>query len=40
MIIFLVFEKLVNVVHVKSPDAKICFNTGPTDRVDAVQRWI
>ncbi|MCY3769360.1 MAG: hypothetical protein OXG56_08360 [Gammaproteobacteria bacterium] len=34
------FEALVNVVHESAPSAKICFNTGPTDSVDAVQRWI
>ena len=36
---FPLFEKLVNVVHQHAPDAKICFNTGPTDSVDAVKRW-
>lgn len=37
---FILFEKLINVVHQAAPSAKICFNTGPTDSVDAVQRWI
>lgn len=37
---FMVFEVLVNTVHQAAPSAKICFNTGPTDSVDAVQRWI
>ena len=37
---FLVFEALVNTVHHLAPAAKICFNTGPTDSVDAVQRWM
>ncbi len=37
---FILFEKLINVVHEHAPAAKICFNTGPTDSVDAVQRWI
>ena len=37
---FLLFEKLVNIVHEHAPAAKICFNTGPTDSVAAVQRWI
>lgn len=36
---FLVFEKLVNVVHEHAPDARIAFNTGPTDSDAAVQRW-
>ena len=37
---FLLFEKLINVVHEHAPGARICFNTGPTDSVDAVQRWL
>ena len=35
----LLFEKLVNTVHESVPAAKLCFNTGPTDSVAAVQRW-
>jgi hypothetical protein len=37
---FILFEKLINLVHLKAPQAKICFNTTPTDTADAVQRWI
>ena len=37
---FFLFEKLINVVHEHAPGAKICFNTGPTDSVDAVKRWV
>jgi len=37
---FLLFEKLINVVHRHAPRARVCFNTGPTDSVDAVRRWI
>jgi hypothetical protein len=37
---FLLFEKLINLVHQHAPDAKICFNTGPTDSAEAVQRWV
>ena len=37
---FLLFEKLVNVVHEHAPRAKICFNTKPTDTVEAIQRWL
>ena len=33
------FEQLINVVHEKAPTARICFNTGPTDSLDAVKRW-
>ncbi len=36
---FLIFEKLVNVVHEHAPQARIAFNTGPTDSDIAVQRW-
>ncbi|MFK8076598.1 MAG: hypothetical protein AB8B84_08425 [Granulosicoccus sp.] len=36
---FLVFEKLVNVVHEHAPRARIAFNTGPTDSDAAIQRW-
>ena len=37
---FLLFEKLVNVVHKHAPQAKLCFNTNPTDTAEAVQRWL
>lgn len=37
---FLLFERLVNVVHEHAPRARLCFNTGPTDSVAAVQRWL
>ena len=37
---FLLFEKLINLIHEKAPGARICFNTGPTDSVDAVKRWV
>jgi hypothetical protein len=37
---FMLFEKLINVVHAHAPQAKLCFNTKPTDTVEAVQRWI
>jgi len=36
---FLVFEKLVNVVHEFAPQARIAFNTGPVDSDAAVRRW-
>lgn len=36
---FLIFEKLVNVVHEHAPHARIAFNTGPTDSDIAVRRW-
>ena len=37
---FLLFEKLINVVHAHAPQAKLCFNTRPTDTTEAVQRWL
>ena len=37
---FLLFEKAINLVHESAPQARICFNTGPTDSVDAVRRWL
>ena len=36
---FLLFERVLNVVHEHAPQARICFNTGPFDTVQAVQRW-
>jgi hypothetical protein len=37
--LFLLFEKLINVVHEGAPHAKICFNTVPEDSAVSVQRW-
>ncbi|AEG93376.1 hypothetical protein [Ramlibacter tataouinensis] len=37
---FLLFEKLVNVVHENAPQARMCFNTQPGDTAEAVQRWL
>lgn len=37
---FLLFEKLINVVHAHAPRAKLCFNTRPNDTMQAVQRWV
>ena len=36
----LLFEKIVNLVHIHAPQAAICFNTTPADTADAVRRWI
>src|SRR5262245_47947986 len=36
----LLFEKLINVVHEHAPQAKICFNTMPSDTATAVKRWL
>lgn len=37
---FLLFEKLINIVHKHAPAARICFNTKPSDTAEAVQRWV
>ena len=37
---FLLFEKLVNVVHEHAPQAKLCFNQLPSDTAEAVKRWV
>ena len=37
---FLLFDKLINVVHEHAPHAKICFNTLPSDTAAAVKRWL
>ena len=37
---FILFEKLINVVHKHAPGSKICFNTKPSDTLEALQRWI
>ena len=37
---FLLFEKLINIVHQHAPTARICFNTKPSDTAEAVQRWV
>jgi len=38
--LFLLFEKLVNVVHESAPHSRICFNTLPEDTAVSVQRWV
>ena len=37
---FILFEKLISVVHEHAPRAKICFNTMPSDTAAAVKRWL
>jgi hypothetical protein len=38
---FLLFEKLINLVHRHAPPSvRICFNTHPTDTLAAVRRWL
>jgi hypothetical protein len=35
---FLLFEQLLNIVHLHASKARICFNTNPGDSIAAVQR--
>jgi hypothetical protein len=37
---FILFEKLINVVHEHAPQARIAFNTLPNDIAPSVQRWV
>ena len=37
---FVLFEKLINVVHEYAPHSRFCFNTLPGDTAAAVQRWL
>ncbi len=37
---FILFEKLLNIVHEHAPRSKICFNTKPSDTLEALQRWV
>jgi DNA-binding LacI/PurR family transcriptional regulator len=37
---FMLFEKLINVVHEHAPQAKLCFNHLPSDIAEAVKRWL
>lgn len=37
---FLLFERMINVIHEVSPGSKIAFNTLPFDSVEAVRRWV
>ena len=37
---FLLFEKLINIVHEHAPTSRIGFNTRPTDTAEAVKRWV
>lgn len=34
------FEKLLNQVHAALPQARICFNSHPSDTLEAVRRWV
>jgi hypothetical protein len=37
----LLFEKIINTIHQKAPpSSKICFNTNPSNTIEAVLRWM
>ncbi len=36
----LLFERVINLIHVLAPQARICFNTNPGDTAEAVMRWV
>jgi len=36
----LLFEKIINLVHMLAPQSRIAFNTTPADTAEAAQRWI
>jgi hypothetical protein len=33
-------ERMLNAIHAHAPNAKIAFNTNPTDSADAAMRWL
>ena len=37
---FILFEKIVNVVHTHALESKIIFNSLPTDTLESVKRWL
>ena len=37
---FLLFETVVNLVHKNAISSIICFNTNPSDTIEAIKRWI
>ena len=38
--LLLLFEKVINLVHQHAPQARIAFNSNPTDTAEAAQRWL
>jgi hypothetical protein len=36
----LLFEKIINLVHMLAPQSRIAFNSAPSDTAEAAQRWI
>ena len=38
--LLLLFEKVLNLVHRHAPQARIAFNSNPTDTAEAAHRWL
>jgi hypothetical protein len=36
----MLFEKIINVVHMLAPQSRIAFSRTPADTAEAAQRWI
>jgi len=36
----LLFEKVINLVHQNAPSATLCFNTHPSNTLEAIHRWV
>ena len=36
----LLFERIINLVHLGAPQTRLCFNTTPADTAEAVRRWV
>ncbi len=36
---YLLFEKIINIIHKRAPQASIAFNTNPFDTIEAIKRW-
>ena len=37
---FLLFERILNLVHRLAPQARVAFNTAPGDTAEAIGRWV
>ena len=37
---FLLFERIINLLHMHAPQARLCFNTKPSDSAEAIQRRV
>jgi hypothetical protein len=37
---FILFEQIINVVHISAPNSKIIFNSLPSDTDEAIKRWL